>query len=1351
MYRRSLTNLKLAVAGYMTVGTLAVGTMTAGAMVNGGLNPTVLPSPSVVAASSTVEVKDDSSRMATFLQADGKTAFALSLKAKFEQPTNSSSNVLILVDTSASQTGLFGQDSLAMAKAILDGLSPQDKVQLAAVDLDAVSLSGGFFAPTSKEIRSALTKLEERSPLGSTDINEVLKWSTKQFASLEANTSRHIIYVGDGISNATFTKTNQLEKIVKLARKHQSPISSFAIGPKRNLETLSILANQTGGNIFVDSDKTDSIDSGSASLVSTVRSNVIWPTEADSEGRLQEVFPKNLVPLRSDRDSILLGTVKSGESFKLSVEGVQGSKTVKQSWTIRPEQSSKEFGFLSFVVDQARHNEGTRLPTVGSEGLQEVARLTQNSASGLVVLAKRAERMGNSETAQRLVTAAIERSPNHSAARTFQTSLGKVAAQDTFQEAFQQQENQVGNAAIQTADQEHSSYLSKVRTTINFELKNAKTEVNISPARVVNRLKNLLEEIRGAADIPVDVKSKMIGEVSSQLSAAQGALAQSKSKEIIEARRKATIQQNVDSVNRLAQQNEKTTQMVRQLQSLLAELDHTESFENYNIVSDKISQLGDDIQKADPNSGISAIAQEKTHIATTLQQGRIRYREYLLGAANAWISVEQSGVPFDDRKPVVYPSRERWQELKRMRAKYDRVALLEEGGREQEIQRILSQTYDLKTGTDPISLKDFFDKITERYDLTIRIDKAVTEDIGLDPEGTEIVANFNGVSLGNAIKLALSDAPTEEELSYTVKNEVLTITTKDDESAQITLVYDVADLVLPLQPQQGGFGGGGFGGGQQGGGFGGGQGGGFGGGQGGGFGGGGGGFGGGGAFAVQDKTFNRKAGANSQESNKQEKTVILKVEIGAKENLKKAWSRFFRDNFVKSSSIVSTVRRKIGRKKFEEAQAILLGALANDQGRPWMYQALYVSSVAMGAPKNEIERLVMSTLDKTQDDELTLNLAKFMLNNDMEKRAVRVLKDLSLRNPNISKAFELSSSYVLENGTTEDIQWFTSGVLSRVWPNNQEIVDLALQSGAKHLIKLEKEGRTEEYKELNSKLVESMKRDCIIRLSWVGNADIDLQVIEPTGTVCSQAIPKTVSGGYLLNDDFADPSSNKSKIHEEYYACPKGFSGDYRLVIKPIRGKVSGDKVNVEIIRNFGSKNQTAEGKQLSFDGVDPIGVQFNLAHGRRNNRTDLLTTTLASHLIETQRQLIQEKMDNATDEIDQNNGSKFVPGILAGGRNKTNPYPTRRSFRPNLFRRGVGYRPEIQQIPSGPRWSGTAFTSHDRMYVFVNSNPQFTAVTGVSTFTFAGGDTGTTGQTGGAAGGTGGAGGGFGGGGGTF
>ena len=109
-------------------------------------------------------------RMATFDDATAGTTFALSLSPQLENLGESSSDVVIFIDTSASQSGIFKKDSLTTLKKLLAKLSSEDRVKLVAVDLDPVVLTPNFVGPASVEITVAIENLQNRVALGSTDM-----------------------------------------------------------------------------------------------------------------------------------------------------------------------------------------------------------------------------------------------------------------------------------------------------------------------------------------------------------------------------------------------------------------------------------------------------------------------------------------------------------------------------------------------------------------------------------------------------------------------------------------------------------------------------------------------------------------------------------------------------------------------------------------------------------------------------------------------------------------------------------------------------------------------------------------------------------------------------------------------------------------------------------------------------------------------------------------------------------------------------------------------------------------------------------------------------------------------------
>ena len=103
------------------------------------------------------------------------------------------------------------------------------------------------------------------------------------------------------------------------------------------------------------------------------------------------------------------------------------------------------------------------------------------------------------------------------------------------------------------------------------------------------------------------------------------------------------------------------------------------------------------------------------------------------------------------------------------------------------------------------------------------------------------------------------------------------------------------------------------------------------------------------------------------------------------------------------------------------------------------------------------------------------------------------------------------------------IEWATVGVLSQAWPKNEAAIEKeATTLSHVTLARLEKEGRDSERVDYRAKLQAAGERDCVVRVSWTGDADVDFDVEEPSGSICSLSDPRTVfrrrqSGRRLFN------------------------------------------------------------------------------------------------------------------------------------------------------------------------------------------------------------------------------------------
>ncbi len=248
----------------------------------------------------------------TYATADGTAYFALNLVPNVPVADAGPRDVVILFDTSASQTGLIRQKAIESLEALVADLRSDDRVLLLAVDLEAVPMSRGWMAAGGPEIKGAFAALAARVPLGATDMQAALGAALASFDA-GSKAPRVVAYIGDGLSSANFMALDDYRKLVDALVARRVSVSSYAIGPRLDSQLLASLANQTGGMLVIDD---DSIDPKQAAgfLAKSVRAGVLWPTKVTWPDAVAEVFPERMPPLRTDRDTVVLGKMSGAAS-----------------------------------------------------------------------------------------------------------------------------------------------------------------------------------------------------------------------------------------------------------------------------------------------------------------------------------------------------------------------------------------------------------------------------------------------------------------------------------------------------------------------------------------------------------------------------------------------------------------------------------------------------------------------------------------------------------------------------------------------------------------------------------------------------------------------------------------------------------------------------------------------------------------------------------------------------------------------------------------------------------------------------------------------------------------------------
>src|SRR5262249_30043158 len=182
---------------------------------------------------------------------------------------------------------------------------------------------------------------------------------------------------------------------------------------------------------------------------------------------------------------------------------------------------------------------------------------------------------------------------------------------------------------------------------------------------------------------------------------------------------------------------------------------------------------------------------------------------------------------------------------------------------------------------------------------------------------------------------------------------------------------------------------------------------------------------------------------------------------------------------------------------------------------------------------------------------------------------------------------------------TDTALWAADILMRRDWAfATDERQDFARKELVKLLKALDgKPGQAQRVREL---LERDRVRDLVIELVWVGEADLDLEVYEPTGATCTRLLPQTPGGGVLRADELTTAQDKR-----ELYTAAEAFAGTYEVRVKRIWGRPLGNKATLKVTRHRGTADEATQ--LITLDLTDKGGqARVHLEAGRRTAAASL-------------------------------------------------------------------------------------------------------------------------------------------------
>ncbi len=726
-------------------------------------------------------------RWATFKNVAGENYFALSLQATQDLPTAGQVEVVVIVDTSASQTGPVRLESIEVLNELAANLPLNAKVGLLASDVQSVDLSGGLVAATDAKWESAVARLQKRIPLGTTDLTLALRTALSQFS--QAPAQRTIVYIGDGQNRSHLLTADEHRQLIDEMVKRQVTISSLAIGPVVDVANLAALANNTGGILLSREEIEESTQAIGRLLGSSVSLPVVWPTSVEAPKALATFFPSKLPPLRLDRDSVIVGQSQAAaEAGKFIVRGTSAGKNVELSWNVKPEESNPDLGFLPTVIESAKLDGGINMPALGSAGLRAMSFALADTSTELVKAGQFALKAGETANAKRIAEEALKSDPNNAEATSLLNAAKKLlesvpagkfmqTSAQTGDDPFAQPteptppsddpfgtpaeavptpavpapagaapaaapvlsdampsnaggsllDQSFGDGSLLAREEElRSAAAQAMNQNIRQQLSEASKLMKTDPTGVKNALKARLEEVDAAVDLDPAIRADLKNKLQSAIRTA----AVEEGRYFDRVQRAETLNAQADASQRLLAEVNRTDESVKQL---------VEQF-NYLMAQRKYLEASKDIApevgRLVPDTPIENTIRESSSLLANYSLLREVYERREQGLVDAFRGVETSAVPIDE-PTIIYPPAEVWQALSaRRKERYGAINLAGGAGgskAEQKITAALKQvTKDIEYQGTP--LRQVMQELQDSYNIPIRLNTVELGVVGIDPE-----------------------------------------------------------------------------------------------------------------------------------------------------------------------------------------------------------------------------------------------------------------------------------------------------------------------------------------------------------------------------------------------------------------------------------------------------------------------------------------------------------------------------------------------------------------------------------------------------------------------------------------
>ena len=337
----------------------------------------------------------------------------------------------------------------------------------------------------------------------------------------------------------------------------------------------------------------------------------------------------------------------------------------------------------------------------------------------------------------------------------------------------------------------------------------------------------------------------------------------------------------------------------------------------------------------------------------------------------------------------------------------------------------------------------------------------------------------------------------------------------------------------------------------------------------------------------------------TQKSPEPEAGASIARRIIAQPDVIKAWDHILSQESLTNNQIADAVAYLHDKKHYEAAVEGLQSAIRNDRSAPWIYDVLALEMKLAGRPSKDIARVLESRIDfSTSDVQQLLITAALLSRFEAWNESIAICREATELNPEIPQVWLLGRSVADKSKQVDAQVFFRCGILTYDWGTDFESHHEEARKVVEELcVELENKNLKEQAESFRKQLVEASTRDLVVNLVWVGEADLDLAVVEPSGEKCSRKQKLTSNRGRLVRED--SPGDSATAKHRETYVCQTALSGEYELRVQFVLGKAVSGTAVLEIIQHAGTGSEKRVSRTVSL-GKDDAIAKVTLEGGRK-------------------------------------------------------------------------------------------------------------------------------------------------------